>query len=397
MRRTIIYLVVAIVITATLTTIALRRHYQPEAMRAEAAPREAVGQNDVVAQQKIISAPGLIEPISEEIEIGAEMSGKIKKVLVEEGQRIARDQVLAVLENDDYAAQVASAESNIASSEAQNLAAQARLEQGRAELRRIVNGARIEERRESRASVEQAEAVERNARTELERRRVLFADGYISREEFERAERDARVAEARNRELSERFGFVNATAREEDVERAEATIRLSQAQLKESQARIAEARARRAEANARLDKTFIRSPIAGVVLRKRLKAGESVAPESANNSIFTVADTSALRVRVDVDERDVGGVNTGQQAYVTAEAYGARKFTGRVISVGQILGRKNIRTEEPTERVDKKILETLVELDAGQRLPPGLRVDAYIFVSESRIASVTPPEKTKRP
>jgi HlyD family secretion protein len=229
---------------------------------------------------------------------------------------------------------------------------------------------------------EQAEAVAVNARAELARSNALFAGGVIAREELERSERDAQVAEARIREVRERFKFVNATAREEDVARAEATIRVSEAQVKEAGARIVEARARRDEANARLDKSFIRSPIAGVVLRKRLRIGESVSPESPNNSIFTVADTSALRVRVDVDERDVGGIGVGQRAYVTAETYGERKFTGRVVSVGQILGRKNVRTEEPTERVDKKILETLVELDAGQRLPPGLRVDAFIVINE---------------
>ena len=63
---------------------------------------------------------------------------------------------------------------------------------------------------------------------------------------------------------------------------------------------------------------------------------------------------------------------------MTAEAYGAHKFWGRVIRVGRILGKKNIRTDEPSEHVDTKILETLVELDAGQTLPLGLRVDAYL-------------------
>jgi len=52
-----------------------------------------------------------------------------------------------------------------------------------------------------------------------------------------------------------------------------------------------------------------------------------------------------------------------------------------VICVGQQLGRKNLRTDEPTEKVDTKILETLVELDRGAELPVGLRVDAFIVGS----------------
>jgi len=51
-----------------------------------------------------------------------------------------------------------------------------------------------------------------------------------------------------------------------------------------------------------------------------------------------------------------------------------------VIRVGRILGKKNVRTDEPTEHVDTKILETLVELNRGVRLPLGLRVDSFVVV-----------------
>jgi HlyD family secretion protein len=51
-----------------------------------------------------------------------------------------------------------------------------------------------------------------------------------------------------------------------------------------------------------------------------------------------------------------------------------------VIRVGRILGKKNVRTDEPSEHVDRKILETLVELDPGERLPLGLRVDSYVAI-----------------
>jgi len=53
-----------------------------------------------------------------------------------------------------------------------------------------------------------------------------------------------------------------------------------------------------------------------------------------------------------------------------------------VIRVGRILGKKNVRTDEPTEHVDTKILETAVELKAGERLPLGLRVDSFIAIGD---------------
>jgi len=54
--------------------------------------------------------------------------------------------------------------------------------------------------------------------------------------------------------------------------------------------------------------------------------------------------------------------------------------------VSEQLGPKNIRTDEPTERVDRKILETLVELESGSHLPVGLRVDAFIVTDGGQLA-----------
>ena len=101
-------------------------------------------------------------------------------------------------------------------------------------------------------------------------------------------------------------------------------------------------------------------------------------PTEFDSPIVTIADRSALRVRVDVDEADVSKIAVGQEAYVTADAFDGIKFRGRVVRVGQLLGKKNIRTDEPAERVDTKILEVLVQLDDGHELPLGLRVQAFI-------------------
>lgn len=70
---------------------------------------------------------------------------------------------------------------------------------------------------------------------------------------------------------------------------------------------------------------------------------------------------------------------------MTAEAYGTHRFWSPVIRVGCILGKKSIRTDEPSEHVDTRILETLVELDAGQALPLGLWVDSYVQSEEGAV------------
>ncbi|MGA3345161.1 MAG: efflux RND transporter periplasmic adaptor subunit [Terracidiphilus sp.] len=241
----------------------------------------------------------------------------------------------------------------------------AQVKQREAELRKTVNGARDQERHQALSSVQESAAVLENVRAEMQRHNQLFADGIVSREEEERYLREYDVANAQCEEARQHHALIDDRPREEDIAAAQAALELAKGQL--------------AQARADYEKTLIRSPIQGVILRKHHRAGESVSNSSTvPDPIVTIGDSSVLRVRVDVDETEVSKVRVGQLAYVTADAYGSRRFTGHVIRVGNELGRKNIRTDEPTEKVDTKILEPLVEFDQGLQLPLGLRVDANI-------------------
>jgi HlyD family secretion protein len=134
------------------------------------------------------------------------------------------------------------------------------------------------------------------------------------------------------------------------------------------------------------DKVRLPFTLTGVTLRKHLKSGESVS-DMRDLPIVSLVNLNKMRVRIDVDETDVGKIQMGQQAYVTADAFEQERFYGRVVRIGQIPGRKNIRTGEPGERLDTKILETLIELEDGKQLSPGLRVDSFIITSTSTEAS----------
>jgi HlyD family secretion protein len=68
----------------------------------------------------------------------------------------------------------------------------------------------------------------------------------------------------------------------------------------------------------------------------------------------------------------------GAKGFVTLNAYPGRKFAARVVELGRRMGRKNVRTDDPTERIDTKILEVLLELDDRDGLVPGLRVVSYV-------------------
>jgi HlyD family secretion protein len=314
--------------------------------RIEAGPATAAVQE---IDRTLVVAPGRVEAVSENIEIGTQLDGRLQNVPVEEGQHVKKGQVLAVLDNADFVARVRLAE--------------AAIQEREAEMLRLRNGSRAEARLEAAAQVREAEVVLDHAKLERERRRKILERGAISQTEFDVMDREYRAAEARVEMLRQRLALIRDETRQEDVMRVEAEI--------------ARAKAQKAEAESMLAKTVIRSPIDGTVLRRHKQRGESVST-SLNNPILVVGDTSRLRVRVDVDETDVAKIALGQRAVIRAAAFGEREFSGRVVKIGSILGRKNVMTDEPTERVDRKVLETLVELDAGQQAPLGLRVDTYI-------------------
>ena len=141
----------------------------------------------------------------------------------------------------------------------------------------MVNGARHQERSEALSSVNEAQASMENSKSEMQRRQRLFAAGVISREEMERYTSQYNVDQAKYQAAVEHHALVDDHAREEDQAFAEADLKLAQAQLE--------------EAKARYEKTFIRSPIDGTVLRKHHRNGESVSNSSTvPDPILTIGD-----------------------------------------------------------------------------------------------------------
>jgi HlyD family secretion protein len=314
----------------------------------------AAGDGGLITKS-VVAGPGLVEPESENVQVGSELAGKLKDVLVDEGDHVKKGQVLAILVNDDYRAQVE--------------ASRAQVEQAEAAYEKVLNGARPQERRESFANMQQAETVQANARSDFERNQKLFEAGIISREAMDHAQRDLDVAQRQYEAAQQQYHLVDDRSRTEDIASAKAQLDTFRAQLADNEAIYA--------------KTFLRAPFDGTILRKHHRTGESITNSSVTaDPVFTMGDVASLRVRVDVDETDVSRVADGQCAYVTAQAYPGEKFWGHVTRVAGQLGHKNVQTDEPKEKVDTKILETLVQMDPGTELPVGLRVDAYIQTGE---------------
>ncbi len=297
----------------------------------------------------VISAAGKVEPLSEEVRLGVSITGKLDEVLVEEGDRVATGQLLARLENADWRARLAEAEATI------------RIRQ--AQLARLLNGARLEERQEAAAAVRETEAVVEQTQRDLDRYAALGREGWESPQVIEKTRRDHGVAVAKLAAAGKHLAVVAANARDDERAAAEAELQLALAQ--------------RDEAAAMLAKTEIRSPISGIVLRKHRRIGEMIS-EAQDMPILSIGDVSVLRVRAEIDEVDIARLEVGQAAWVHADAFGDRRFPGHVSRLGVMLGRKLIHTDQPAEKLDDKVLEVLIDLDGQPPLPVGLRVDAFI-------------------
>jgi HlyD family secretion protein len=297
------------------------------------------------ASAVVLAAPGRVEGQSEVIEVGTGADGILTAVRVHEGQQVRAGEVLATVACNDL--------------EAERQAALAAIESARQSRQRLLRGSRDEERRIAANEVASAEAVLKQAQSHYQRQTSLYETGDIARAQWEQARRDQEVAAAALRAAQDRVALVNATALPEELARADAEIRAAE---------------NRAEAlAARADKCVIRAPQAGRVLRVHLLPGETVSTVMPR-PVVSLADLSRLRVRAEVDERDLGRLRIGQAVMVAADAFPEKQFAGRVASFGALMGRKQVRTGDPAEKSDRDVLEVLIDLDErDERLVVGLR------------------------
>lgn len=128
--------------------------------------------------------------------------------------------------------------------------------------------------------------------------------------------------------------FVGRAVAPADVDAARSAHDQATLAMRAAEAELQAARARLDLSDVNLDKAVIRSPIAGVVLRRNVDPGQSVVAALQAVTLFEVAaDLRQLLVEVDVDEADVGRVKAGQAAWFTVSAWPEREFSAVVAKV----------------------------------------------------------------
>jgi len=316
--------------------------------REEPAPAGVVDMRSSTPEGAIVGGNGLVEPEQPETRVAGAVPGRIAKVLVKEGDHVEESAILVEL---DSAVERAS----LAAALAEEAAA-------KADLSRALRGQRAEDIEASSADASAAKTRADLSESVRARTEALAKKGAVSAEELDRARSAALADQAAFKSADARRRLVAAGTRSEDIASARARVNAASARVE--------------QARATTERLVVRAPIAGEILRVKYRAGEYYTP--GGDALLLLGATDRLRVRMDVDERDIAKVAVGSRAWITADAFPGQKFGGSVAEIGRRMGRKNIRTDEPTERVDTKILEVVIDLDPGADLVPGLRVTSYV-------------------
>jgi len=336
---------------------------QPRDKDVQKAERTAVSRSGGVDERsalppggEVVGGNGVVEPLDRETKVAAQVTAVVERVLVREGERVEAGALLVQLAGSVERAALQGAEAELAGE--------------RAALGRTQKGLRGEDREAAAAESESARARAELSAAVLQRTEQLAKAGAATADELERARRQAQGDAATAKALEARKRAADAGSRQED--------------LSIQRARVQAAEARVAQARAQLERLSVRAPLSGEVLQVKVRAGELYSFQGAAEPLVVMGDTAGFRVRMDVDERDAARVKAGATAWVTADAFGDRRFAGKVVEVARRFGRKNVRTDDPTERNDTKILEVVVELQDAGELRVGQRVSGFIQAGAPR-------------
>jgi HlyD family secretion protein len=167
-------------------------------------------------------------------------------------------------------------------------------------------------------------------RSALESARAALASAEAGASEAAATAHQAALARGRAEQLHAK-GLVSQA----ELDQAVATDDVAAARVKSAAADVANARARVASAQVEYDRTFVRAPFAGAVLRKEADVGEIVSPVPSSGgltrgAIVTMANLESLEAEADVNEGYVSRVHEGMRAEITLDAYPDEHFPARV-------------------------------------------------------------------
>jgi len=280
-----------------------------------------------------VSVTGTLNPVVS-VQVGSQVSGQIKEILVDFNTQVTKGQIIARIDPDSFMLKVNQAMADLEAARATVLTQRANVAALQAEV--------------SRAKVSRADA-----ERELQRNKVLHEKNFVSAAALDKAE----------------FAF---RAAQEQVRVAQAQLSVGESQVRNVQALVKQRESQLAQANVDLDRTTIRAPVDGIVVKKSVEPGQTVAASLQAPELFVIAqDLRQMQVEASIDEAEVGRVREGQQATFTVDSFPGRVFRGRV---GQV--RKSAQVVQNVVTYTAVIAAS----NPNQELFPGMTANVRIVV-----------------
>jgi len=295
----------------------------------------------------LIQVTGTIE--SRESYINPRVSGRVLRIMVEEGQEVKPGDPLAELDHEYLDLQLKEAQASLA--------------QAQAQLELLLQGARKEDLEQAEQQLKQAEVNFTQAKKDAERFINLWEKGSVTKKQKEDAVNYLSLAQAQYAQAQENLKKLKNLARPEEIKAAKAQVARIEAGVEILKKNIADC--------------LVLSPIRGVVTERTVEPGELISPQT---SVVTISRLDPVELWVYIGEKDVGRIKLGQKAEVKIDAFPDKSFYGKVIYISPEaeFTPKNIQTKE--DRV-KLVFKVKIELPNPEGwLKPGLPADAYLKV-----------------
>lgn len=318
------------------------------------------GEAGVQSGAVVVQAPGWVEADPYAIGVSALVDGVVREVLVLEGEKVEKDQVVARLVDDEARLAVQRAEAELAEAKAELQVADAELQSAQRNWDHPIGltqalaiaEAKVAEKRAAlerwpaELATDQAKADEMKA--EYERAKDLHAKGQTSEIELIRADKQALAATAMVESTRLRKPVMEAelAAMQADLQAATDNARLrildakelaaAQAEKAKAESAVTRSEAMLAEKKLALERTAVRSPAAGLVQARLAEPGARVMMNSdmpRANQLLRLYDPKKLQVRIDIPLSDAAKVQIGMQADVVVQVLPDRTFRGEVTRV----------------------------------------------------------------
>ena len=270
-----------------------------------------------------VKATGTIDPVIM-VEVSSQLSGRIASVPVNFNDHVMAGQTIAQLDPEMYAAHVNEAKAILRVAQANAQFQKAALQRAKISL----DNARTALSRDE-DQLAAAQAKQDEADRDYQRKYTLSSTGSVSNRDLtqSRAQRDAGAADLRALQKQLKM-------KAQAIAMAEAELSMGEANRQNAEAVVAEKQADVEQAEDDLKRTSIRAPIEGVIIKRDVNPGQTVAVSLEAKTLFKIAnDLTEMEVHGKIDEADVGQLKVEQRVQFTVDAYPDKTFVGRVLQI----------------------------------------------------------------